>query len=302
MDATTQIEAPTGAPAPTRPKARLKATVYTPRSPVREPGKLVADMWRDLLASRELAWRLFVRDTSAMYRQSILGYVWAFLPPLATTMTFSFLSSQNILKAGETPVPYPAFVMIGTVLWTTFMDALNSPLKAVGTAKPMLAKINFPREALILGGIADVLFNFLVRFSLLIPLFWYYHLPVGPSLLLAPVGIASLIILGLAMGLLLTPLGVLYNDVGRGIGLISGFWMLLTPVVYPTPKHGIGAWLAHWNPVSPFIQTCRDWLTMQPAAQLEAFLILSGIALVALLVSWVIYRVTMPMLVERMGG
>jgi hypothetical protein len=30
-------------------------------------------MARDLVNSRELAWRLFVRDISAQYRQSILG-------------------------------------------------------------------------------------------------------------------------------------------------------------------------------------------------------------------------------------
>ena len=37
---------------------------------------------RNLVNSRELAWRLFVRDTSAQYRQSVLGYLWVFIPPL----------------------------------------------------------------------------------------------------------------------------------------------------------------------------------------------------------------------------
>ena len=298
----TQLEIPAGAPAMSAPKALLKATVYTPGSPVREPGKLIVDMCRDLLASRELAWRLFVRDTSAMYRQSVLGYVWAFLPPLATTLTFSFLSSQSILSVGETPVPYPAFVMIGTLFWQTFLDALNSPLRAVTNARGMLSKINFPREALILGGIADVLFNFFVRFSLLIPLFLYYKLPIGFSLLLVPVGILGLMVLGLAMGMLLTPLGILYNDIGKGVTLIASFWMLLTPVVYPTPKHGLGAWLARWNPVSPILQTCREWLTMQPVTHLGAFWVVTACAIAALLASWVIYRLTMPILIERMGG
>ena len=37
-------------------------------------------MLGDLLASRELAWRLIVRNFSAQYRQSALGYVWAGFP------------------------------------------------------------------------------------------------------------------------------------------------------------------------------------------------------------------------------
>jgi lipopolysaccharide transport system permease protein len=280
----------------------LPITVYTPASPLRHPLLLAREMIRDLLASRALAWRLFVRDTSALYRQSILGYLWAFLPTIVTTLTFTFLNSQRIISVGETPVPYPAFVMIGTLLWQTFMDALNSPLKAVTAARAMLSKINFPREALILGGMADVLFNFFVRMSRLVPLFFYYHLPMGLSLLLVPFGVLALLIVGLMFGMLLTPLGILYSDVGRGVLLIAGFWMLLTPVVYPSPKAGLGAWLARWNPVSPVLQTAREWLELQPVTHLGAFLLVTALAVLALLAGWVLYRLAMPILIERMGG
>ncbi|MCX6890283.1 MAG: ABC transporter permease [Verrucomicrobia bacterium] len=280
----------------------LPVTIYTPESPLRHPGKLIREMVRDLLASRELAWRLFVRDTSAMYRQSVLGYVWAFLPPVATTLTFAFLNSQSIINVGATPIPYPAFVMIGTLLWGTFMDALNSPMRAVTSARSMLSKINFPREALVLGGMADVLFNFLIRMVLLVPLFMLYKLPITASLLLMPLGIIALLLLGLMFGLLLTPLGILYTDVGRGVGLIAGFWMLLTPVVYPPPHSGLGALLAKLNPVSPVLQTAREWLTAQPVTHLTGFLLVTGVSVLALLAGWVIYRLTMPILVERMGG
>ena len=43
-----------------RPHTAL--TVYTPESELRSPGRLLRAMFRDLLASRELAWRLLVRD------------------------------------------------------------------------------------------------------------------------------------------------------------------------------------------------------------------------------------------------
>jgi lipopolysaccharide transport system permease protein len=59
-------------------------------------------MGRDLLASRELAWRLLVRNLSAQYRQSWLGYAWAFLPPLFTTAIWVFLQSQQVLGVGDT--------------------------------------------------------------------------------------------------------------------------------------------------------------------------------------------------------
>lgn len=282
--------------------ASSRETVYTSASPLRHPTVLFREMFRDLAASRELAWRLFARDISAMYRQSILGYLWAFLPPLVTTLSFTYLNTQGLISIEPTAIPYTAFVLIGTLLWQTFYEALNSPLKAVGSARGMLAKINFPREALILAGIAEVLFNFLVRAVILVPVFYYYDLPASLSLLLVPVGLLGLLLVGLAIGVLLTPLGMLYSDVGRGLSIIGAFWMLLTPVVYPPPTVGFGAWLARWNPVSPALQLSRDWLTAQPVADLGSFLGVTLLALVALFIGWIIYRLSMPILIERMGG
>ena len=92
------------------------------------PGKLVRDMLRDILASRELAWRLAVRDISAQYRQAFLGILWAFILPLANTVTWIFLSGTGIVSVGETALPYPVYVFSGSMLWAVLMDAVNAPL------------------------------------------------------------------------------------------------------------------------------------------------------------------------------
>lgn len=282
--------------------SQLHEVSYTPESLLRHPGRLIVAMLKDVRASRGLAWRLFVRDISAMYRQSILGYAWAFLPPLVAALPWVFLSAQKILQLQATSVPYPVYVMVGMMLWQTFMDALNSPLKQVTAARGMLTKINFPREALILAGLAEVMFNFAVRLLLLVPVYLWFPLPLGTVLLLAPVGVLGLILLGLALGLLITPAAMLYSDLARGISLASGFWMLLTPVVYPPPTTKLGALLAHWNPVSPVLLTARDWFTGAPATHLSGFILVACGSFVLLLAAWVLYRLTMPILVERMGA
>jgi lipopolysaccharide transport system permease protein len=280
----------------------LPVTIYTPESPLRNPVKMVREMFRDLLASRELAWRLFVRDTSAQYRQSMFGYVWAFLPPIVTTATWTYLSRSNILHIGETPIPYPAFVLAGTLLWGAFMESLNVPLKAFNSGRSLLSRINFPREALLLGALADALFNLCVRLLILIPVFLWYKVPVGPSLLLFPLGIAALMTLGMGLGLLINPLAILYSDVGRALGMVSTFWMLLTPVVYPPPTHGLGGLLAKWNPVSPLLLAAREWLTSSPATHPNGFLIVTCVSVVAFGAGWFLFRITMPIVIERSGA
>lgn len=69
-------------------------SLYTAKSEIRHPLQLFQLMGRDLLASRELAWRLFVRDIKAQYRQSILGILWAFFPPTITSIALG--TSQKI--------------------------------------------------------------------------------------------------------------------------------------------------------------------------------------------------------------
>jgi lipopolysaccharide transport system permease protein len=249
-----------------RASTPLPEVVYTPASPIQHPGRMVAAMWRDLIASRELAWRLFTRDFRAQYRQSMLGYFWAFVPPVLAALPWMFLNSQKIVNISPTGIPYPAFVMTGTMLWQTFIDALNSPLKQTLGARSMLAKINFPKEALLMAGVAEIVSNLAIRMALLFPVLWALQISFAPCLMWAPVGVAVLVLLGLSLGLLLTPLGLLYTDVARAISVVATFGMLLTPVVYPPPSSGIGGWLAAWNPVSPVLSITRDWITGQDPA------------------------------------
>jgi homopolymeric O-antigen transport system permease protein len=276
--------------------------VYTPDSPLRHPGRLLRSMFKDLLASRELSWRLFLRDFRAQYRQSLLGYAWVFIPPLASALPFAFLNSQGIVKVGATPIPYAAFAMVGTVIWQVFVDALNSPLKTITVARAMLTRINFPKEAILLAGLANVGLSLLIRLLLLAAIFAVYGIVPPATIVLFPLGLIGLALFGLMLGVLITPLGLLYKDVQQGLPVITMFLMLLTPVVYPTPKSGFAGWFAALNPLTPLVNTTRDWLTVGAAPQAVAFFVTSAIAAVLLLVFWTAYRVTLPHLIARMGN
>src|SRR6266540_988753 len=148
------------------------AEVYTPESELRHPGRLFAEMWRDLLASRGLAWRLLVRDISAHYRQSFLGFGWAFLPPVVMAVGFTLAGNANVINIAATNLPYPAYVMFSMILWQTFVEALNGPVVAVANAKQMLARVNFPREAIVLAKLGEVSFNFGIKLFLLVAVFF----------------------------------------------------------------------------------------------------------------------------------
>jgi lipopolysaccharide transport system permease protein len=280
----------------------LTETLHTPESRIRHPKQLGREMVRDLLASRELAWRLLVRDLSSQYRQSFLGIFWAFVPPIVAAVGLTLASNAKILNIGETDLPYPAYVMFSMALWQTFVESLNGPVQAVIAAKPMLARINFPREAIILSQIGQVGFNFGIKLILIVAMFLWFRIPVTWTVILAPVALIHLIALGTAIGLLLAPIGALYEDVSRGLTLLVSAWLFFTPVIYPPPQTGLFATLVQWNPVTPLLVTVRELATVGTVSDPLRFWLASLLAIGGLLLSWLMYRIAMPFVIERISA
>ena len=281
---------------------KTNITVYTSESSLRHPARVLATMFHDLVAGRELAWQLAVRDIRAQYRQAALGLLWAFILPLAHTVTWIFLSSSGIVTVTDTVLPYPVYVFTGTMIWAIFMDAVNAPLQQTIAAKQMLAKINFPREAIVVSGIYQTLFNGVIKIILLLFALMLFGIYPGWTLIWFPLGILSLILTGTAMGLFLTPVGMLYTDIGKSLPLLMQFLMYLTPVVFPMPSSGWAAAIFKINPMTPLVLNTRNWLTGFSPDYLGYFFIVNALIIALLMVVWIIYRIAMPILIERMSA
>ena len=279
-----------------------RITIYTPDSLLASPIRMAREMLLDLASSRELAWRLTVRDLSAQYRHTFLGFIWAIILPLANTLVWIFLSRSGVVNVSDTPLPYPVYVFTGTMLWAILMDALNAPLQIVTASKIMLAKINFPREALVVSGIYQTIFNALIKVALLLIALLVMGIRPDWSLLLFPIGVLALVLVGTLIGLALTPVGLLYADVGKAIPLLMQFLMYLTPVVFAMPKEGLPATLFQLNPLTPLILTARDWLTGFTPEHLGYFMVVNVVSIVLLFVFWIVFRLAMPILIERIGS
>jgi lipopolysaccharide transport system permease protein len=280
----------------------MKTTTYTPGSQLSDPGSLVRKMLLDLLASRELAWRLIVRNFSAQYRQTALGYAWAFLPPLVTSLAFLVLGKSGVLNVGDIGLPMAAYILISTTLWQLFADAVNAPLRLCLASKAILTKLNFPREALILAGIGETLVSFLIRLVLIVGTFLWFRVPLHQTVILFPLGVLALLAFGTCVGILLTPIGMLYEDISKSLPVFLTFWMMLTPVVYAPASAGLRAQLQNMNPATPLLVVTRDWLTVGQTAHLGGFLLVTIATLVCLAGGWILYRLAMPHLIARLGG
>ncbi len=279
-----------------------KITVYTPESGLRKPGKLLGELFSDIGNSWELGWRLFVKNKKSMYRQSILGLAWAFIPPIMTTAVWVFLNGQKIINVEDPGVPYPAFVLTSTLLWAVFAQSMLMPNTAISSGKPIMKKINFPKESLLVSGFLQIGFDFLIKLILIVVVFIVFKVQPAATIVLAPIGILMMTLLGVSIGLLLLPIGMLYTDIQRLLTAITPFWMLLTPVIYPTPREGIATLVNKFNPVSPLLTVTRDWMFTGHTQFLMPFIYISATVIILAFIGLILFKLAIPFIIERSGG
>lgn len=262
-------------------------------------GKLLKESLSDIYSSRFLARQLAERDIKAQYRQSYLGIIWAFITPLATAAVWIFLNLSGTIQITDTGIPYPVFTFSGTLLWSILTEAINSPTTSTNSARGLISKINFPKEALIISGIYKLLFNSSVKIFLLIAFVFLFGLGFHWSLLLLPLVILSAVLFGITIGLFLTPISMLYNDVGKVVGMGFSFLMYVTPVVYSIPENGLMRTVMLINPFTPLIVTGRDLLVGAQPELLTYYLILLAATIPLFFMALIAYRISIPIIVER---
>lgn len=277
----------------------LKTTIYSSQ---RKTGFIneIKAMFSDLFTSRELAKRLFIRDKKAEYRQSLLGIMWAFVTPLINALVWIFLSMSGAVKIETDQLPYPLFVFIGSMLWSIFSESINSPLVSTNGAKALISKINFPKEAILLSGFYKTIFNSAIKLLIIVIALIFFQINPGIQIVYGLLMIVFLIFVGNAIGLLITPIGMLYKDVGRGIPLVLSFAMYTTPVVYQEMKNPFLAKLVNVNPLTPIINSTRNLLTGYSWDQPMYLLLIFVISILVMLIGWIFYRISIPIIVERM--
>ena len=261
--------------------------------------KILKESLSDIYTSRFLAKQLATRDIKSQYRESLLGIFWAFVTPLSTALVWIFINESGAVSVDDTGVPYPLFVFAGTLMWSTLTDAINMPMIATRSSMGIMSKINFPKEALLVSGFYKLLFNSSFKILLIVFFFFFFRVSLSWYILYFPLTFLILNLAGISVGLLITPIGLLYNDVSKFISLALRFIMYVTPVVYTIPETGLMKTLMEWNPLTPLILINRNVILGLDLSFLNYFVGISIAIIPLLLLGLLIYRVSIPVIVER---
>ena len=207
--------------------------------------------YRDLLLTLTL-FRLAVR-----YKQSILGWIWALLQPLAMMLIYTLVFS-HVARVKSEGVPYPLFVFSALLPWTFFSGAVSNAINGLVSYSTLITKLYFPKEIIPLSYVFAALVDLAIACCVLSGLMAYYRVSINWTILYALPVVVILMAFTSAVALFLSSVQVRFRDAAAALPVILQIGVFLTPVVYPVdliPARFQRLYLL--NPVASLVESFR---------------------------------------------
>lgn len=279
-----------------------QVTIYQPNE--RRGGLLwgLRQAGEDIIASRHVIVRLFLRDFVAQFRQKILGYLWALIGPLLGIVSFLFLFFVGVLRPGEGEIPYTIYVLMGSTIWGCLPGAMGAVSNGLQNQADLILRTRIPKLALAISSLAGVAYGILISMVtmtivLLVmgvkPTWWFLAYP----LLVLP-----MVMLGTALGLVLSVLGTIAKDLTPLVTQALSLVMYITPVIYlhSTIQNPTVKTIIQWNPVSYLVDIPRSLICLGRADNLNAYFWVSISTVVLVIIGLRVFYLLEDLVAERL--
>ncbi len=181
--------------------------------------------------NRSLVSELVRSDFKLRYQGSVLGYLWSLLRPL---MLFGvlYIVFTKVIKIGTGIPHYPAYLLLGLVLWTFFVEATMSGMNAITGRGDMIRKVSIPKYTIVVSTTASAFVNFFFNMIVVVIFMILGHVAFRPTLIFVPFFIVELIIFCLGVSFLLATLFVKYRDFSHIWEVSLQILFYATPIIY----------------------------------------------------------------------
>jgi len=248
-------------------------------------------MFKELIQYRNLLWMLTLRDIKIRYKQTVMGFLWAFFMPLLIVCAglivkkgFSIVSGKplelsELISVSIKSLPYSFFI-------ASIRFATNS---LVGNAN-LVTKIYFPREVFPVAAVLANLFDFFLASVFLIFLLAIAGFQVDYHALWVPVLMVSLILFTMALGMLLSCANLFFRDVKYIVEVLVTFAIFFTPVFYDASMFGKWGPLLLVNPVGAILENINNVVILHRAPDMFWLSYSVFWAVGGLIVSWNVFH------------
>ncbi len=221
---------------------------------------------------RDLIFLFVKRNFSTLYKQTILGPLWAVIQPLLNTVVFTIvfgrlarLTTADII--GDYSMPNFVFYMAGSICWGYISSTISAVSGAFISNAGIMSKVYYPRIIAPVSTALSKLIPFFIQFVMLIAFNVFFILRGGSDItltwkvLLIPALLIHMILLSMGIGMIISSVTTKYRDMTMLVGFGLQLLHYLSPVAYGLQlvnKNMPGAFgLYMLNPVTPIITTFR---------------------------------------------
>lgn len=227
--------------------------------------------------------QLTLREIKSRYKQSIVGYFWIIINPLAQMLIYSFIFSI-IFRFPLNNIPYPVFLFVGLLPWVYLQTSLATSSLCLVDNSNLIKKVYFPREVLPYSVILAKAVDLFISLLVLLVFFYFYKIAVYPTIFFVVPLFAIQVMLMTGLTLVLSALNLFYRDVQYLTNLILMLWMYLTPIVYPlslVPKQYV--FFYKLNPMVGIVEGYRSAIFNSPFDK--------GAIITSILISLLVYLI-----------
>ncbi|MEL6536814.1 MAG: ABC transporter permease [Bacteroidota bacterium] len=186
----------------------------------------------ELLRYRDLFYFMVVRDIKVLYKQTVLGFLWAVLNPFFSMVVFTVIFG-NLAEVPSDGVPYPIFSFAGLLPWTYFAQSMQTSTNSLVQARNIFTKVYFPRLLIPMTPVVAKLVDFLIAFAMLGVMMVYYKVTPTWDALYLPLLIIVMILSAAGIGMILSAMAVQYRDIRFAMTFLTQLLMYSAPVVWP---------------------------------------------------------------------
>jgi lipopolysaccharide transport system permease protein len=194
-----------------------------------EPELNVTGYWREIWKFKSLFYYLAWRDVLVRYKQTAVGIAWSLLKPIITlgvfTVVFGFLA-----KFPNEGAPYPILVLCGLLPWQFFANCFSDASNSIIANSNIISKVYFPRIIIPISSTLGNIIDFLITFSLLMIMLFFYGMTPTLHILTIPLFLGLALLLSLGLGLMISAINVKYRDFKYLIPVILQAGLYLSPV------------------------------------------------------------------------
>lgn len=239
---------------------------------------------------RELLWNLAHREITQRYKQSVLGYAWVIINPLAQLLVMNFVFS-TILKVNSLGVPFIIFLSVALLPWNLFTQSLSSSTSALVANSNLITKIYFPREILVYATIIAKIVDYFYSCVVLILLFIMFKTTITIHILWIPVILVIQLIFTMGLSLILATFNLFYRDIQYLLNLILMVWMYLTPIMYPVEMLPEGyRFIFTLNPMAVIINAYRQVMLSGSGPNLNSLGLALAISVGTFLIGFLVFK------------